>query len=77
MTEIEGLKLRQQNALLQAQSLERDVLVREHARLMAEAQELQQTIAKLEIEEEGRKNEMEKNPVGWHPTTHPDAAQYK
>jgi hypothetical protein len=49
MTEIEGLKLRQQNALLQAQSLERDVLVREHARLMAEAQDLQQTIRKSNV----------------------------
>jgi hypothetical protein len=75
MNEIEVVKLRQQNILLQAQSLERDVLVREHARLMAEAQELQQTISKMEEKEYENKNK--KNPVDWEPVTPPDAAQYK
>ena len=59
---MEVLKLKQQNVLLQAQTLERDILVREHSRLMGEAQELQQQIMK--IEEEVRQNEInQSNPV--------------
>ena len=60
--ELELLRLKQQNVLLQAQSLERDILVREHSRLMGEAQELQQQIMK--VEEEVRQNEInQSNPV--------------
>jgi len=55
MDTMEVLKLRQQNILLQAQSLERDVLVREHSRLMGEANDIQQTIMKME--EEVKRNE--------------------
>lgn len=62
--ELELLRLKQQNLLLQAQSLERDILVREHSRLMGEAQELQQQIMKME--EEVRKN-AETNPINPDP----------
>ncbi len=55
MSEIEILRLRQQNILLQAQSLERDILVLNYKSLMEQANALQQEIMKLE--EEVRKNE--------------------
>lgn len=62
METLEVLKLKQQNVLLQAQGLERDILVREHSRLMGEAQELQQTIMKMEEEVLRNENEKSKKP---------------
>ena len=53
--QLEMARLKLQNALLQAQSLERDVVVREYGRLMGEANGHQQLIGKLE--EEVRINE--------------------
>lgn len=59
MTEIEALKLKQQNILLQAQSLERDIIVLNYKSLMEQANALQQEIVKAE--EEVRKNEEAQN----------------
>jgi hypothetical protein len=49
--EIEILTLKMQLAMVQAQSLERDILVREYARLLGEAQELQGRINLLKEKE--------------------------
>jgi len=73
--ELELLRLKQQNCLLQAQSLERDVLVREHSRLMGEANEIQLIIVKMElkIKEEVRQNEInQSNPI-YPPDSDPNA----
>jgi len=53
--EMEVLRLKLINTQLQAQSLERDVIVLNYARLLQEAQGLQQEISK--IEEEVRRDE--------------------
>lgn len=69
MTPIEELKLRQQNVLLQAQSLERDIIVLNYKSLMEQAQALQQEIVKAE-EEVRRNEELKKNgmePIGPDP----------
>jgi hypothetical protein len=55
MDRLEALRLRQQNILLQAQSLERDILVLNYKSLIEQANQLQQEIMK--IEEEVRRNE--------------------
>lgn len=56
METMESLKLRQQNILLQAQSLERDILVLNYKSLMEQANAVQQAIMKME--EEVRQNEI-------------------
>jgi hypothetical protein len=63
--ELELLRLKLVNTQLQAQSLERDVIVLNYARLLQEAQAIQQQIAK--IEEEVRQNADIKNPVDLEP----------
>ena len=55
MTQIEELRLKQQNILLQAQTLERDIIVLNYKSLMEQANALQQEIMKAE--EEVRQNE--------------------
>lgn len=52
--ELELLKLKLEVKTLQAQSLERDILVREYTRLIGEAQEIRQQIMKIEEEEEAQ-----------------------
>jgi hypothetical protein len=63
--QLETLRLRLTNTQLQAQSLERDVVVLNYARLLGEAQGLREGIMKLE--EEVRRDEELKNSVGIEP----------
>ena len=69
--QLEHLQLKLSNVQLQAQSLERDVIVLNYARLLGEAQELRRIIAKME-EEEVRRDaediESRIDPVGPDPT---------
>lgn len=51
--EVELWRVQLQHKLLQAQSLERDILVIEFKRLMTEAQELQQRITAAEAAQKG------------------------
>lgn len=53
---LEELKLRQQVALLKAQSLERDIIVINYKQLMEEAGQLQQAILMKELEVESEKH---------------------
>lgn len=70
--QLEYLHLKLSNTQLQAQSLERDVIVLNYARLLGEANDLRQQINKLE--EEIKQNEKSKmdnrsEPVGPGPDT--------
>lgn len=65
MDRVAELQLRMQLALIQAQSLERDIVVLNYKRLMEEANTYQQEINK--IQEEVIRNEMLKNSAGIEP----------